>query len=158
MAEGRMSKTVRDIGVSAAIIVFAALIYWDSLGLKPGNYDPLGAGTMPRIVATITIALSLIVIAQALLERGGKRLRIEELDFERRPWLAVQIFTAMVVCVVLLWARIPFGLSSALFLFFSVLAIRRFRLAAVPGAAAVAVVCGFGLAYLFGTTFGVDLP
>lgn len=153
-----MSKTVRDVGVSAAIIVFAALVYWDSLGLKPGNYDPLGAGTMPRIVAVLTIGLSLIVIAQALLERGVRPLRAEELDFERRPWLAVQIFIYMLACAVLLWARFPFGISSALFLFVSILAIRRFRLSAIPAAAVVAVICGFGLAWVFGTTFGVDLP
>jgi putative tricarboxylic transport membrane protein len=153
-----MSKTMRDIGVSAAIILFAALIYRDSLSLKPGNYDPLGAGTMPRIVATITIGLALVVIIQALLDRVPRRLLAEEIGFERRPWLAVQIFASMAVLAVLLWTRVPFGISSAVFLFVSVLAIQRFRPAAIPGAAAFAVVCGFGLAYIFGSVFGVDLP
>ncbi len=152
-----MSRAVRDIGVSAAIIVFAALLYWDSLDLKPGNYDPLGAGTMPRIVATITIGLALIVILQTLLMRP-RRTRSADPGFERRPWLAVQVFVAFAVLAVLLWARIPFGISSALFLFVSALAIRRFRPAAIPGAAVFAVVCGFGLTYIFGSMFGVDLP
>lgn len=156
-----MSKTLKDVGVCLGIILFSGIIYWDSLGLRAGTFDPLGAGTMPRIVAVATIALALIAILQSVL--GARRVMsrsvgIHDENFVRRPWLAVQIFGFMVAAAILLNLRVSFGVTSALFMFFSIMAVRRYRLSRVPLAAVIAVVCGFGLTYLFGALFGVDLP
>jgi hypothetical protein len=155
-----MSKTAKDIGVCLGIILFAGLLYWDSLGLRKGTYDPLGPGTMPRIVAVTTIILCLIVIAQALwaLRKTMPARLAEALEFEPRPWLALQIFGFMVVTAIAMNLRLPFGVTASLFMFFAIMAIRRYQLSRAPVAAILSILCGFGLTYVFGALFGVDLP
>ena len=156
-----MSRALKDTGVCLLIILASALIYWDSLGLRAGTYDPLGSGTMPRIVAVAIVVLSLIAIAQSFLVPIGAiadPLEGEAEDFERRPGLAVVIFLYLVACAVLLHLQLPFGVSSSLFLFVSALTIKRFERAVVLPAAACSLLFGFGLTYLFGSVFGVDLP
>jgi hypothetical protein len=147
------------ICVILAIMVAAAMIYWDSLSLRAGVYDPLGSGTMPRIIASTIIVLSLVALFQTFLTRAPIRaFEPEDTSFAPRPWLAASIFGYLIMCVVLLHARLPFGLSSTLFLFVSALSIRRFEKSAILPAALCAVVVGYGLTYLFGAVFGVDLP
>ncbi|MFC7397329.1 tripartite tricarboxylate transporter TctB family protein [Chelatococcus sp. GCM10030263] len=154
-----MRKNFGSTCAILAIMVAAAMIYWDSLGLRAGLYDPLGSGTMPRIVASAIIVLSLVALLQTFLARTPVRVsEPEDTSFAPRPWLAVSIFGYLVICVVLLHARLPFGLSSTLFLFVSALSIRRFEKSAILPAAVCAVVVGYGLTYLFGAVFGVDLP
>jgi hypothetical protein len=149
-----------DIGVSLAIIVAAGLVYWDARKYRPGIYDPLGSGTMPRMIAVAIVVLCLVAIVQTLLARR----RAAPADapagdgFERRPWLALVIFACIVACSVLLFIRVPFGITSSLTLFACILAIKRYdREIMLPGAVC-SVAFGFGLTYLFGNVFGVDLP
>ena len=66
-----MRKRLYDIGVSVAIIGAAGLVYWDALKYRPGIYDPLGSGTMPRMVAVAIVVLSIVAIVQALLARAS---------------------------------------------------------------------------------------
>ena len=111
-----MRKRVYDIGVSVAIIVAAGLVYWDALKYRPGIYDPLGSGTMPRMVAVAIVVLCLVAIVQALLTRprAAKPAKAEAgEDFERWPWLAFIIFIYVVICSILLYSRIPFGITSS---------------------------------------------
>jgi len=157
-----MSKALKDSSVIVSIIIASVLVYWDSLKLRPGSYDPLGSGTMPRIVAGSIIALSLVALLQTFFGKPVPVLVVpgmpEEAEFERRPWLAIAVSAFLVAYVVMIWLRWPFGLSSSLFLFVSTLAIRRFSLGAVLPAAALSLTFGYALTYLFGTLFGVDLP
>ena len=156
-----MRKRVYDIGVSVAIIVAAGLVYWDALKYRPGIYDPLGSGTMPRMVAVAIVVLCLVAIVQALLTRPrtAKPAKAEAgEDFERRPWLAFIIFIYVIICSILLYFRIPFGITSSLFLFASILSIKRYEPSIILPGALCSVAFGFGLTYLFGTVFGVDLP
>ena len=157
-----MSKALKDSGVIGAIILASALVYWDSLKLRPGTYDPLGSGTMPRIVAVSIIVLSLVALWQTFHGAPVPKLTTpgmpEEEHFERRPWLALAVFALLIGCVVLLYLRVPFGASSSLFLFVSSLAIRRFDRSSILPSAVLSLSVGFGLTYLFGTLFGVDLP
>lgn len=157
-----MSKALKDTSVILAIILASALVYWDSLKLKAGTYDPLGSGTMPRIVAVAIIVLGIVALFQAfygtpvpVLKAPGEP---EEEDFERRPWLAVFVFAYLIGCVVLLYLKAPFGASSSLFLFLSSITIKRFEKASLLPSAALSLAVGFGLTYLFGGLFGVDLP
>jgi len=158
-----MRKRLYDIGVCAAIIGASGLIYWDALKYRPGRYDPLGSGTMPRMVAVAIIVLCLVAILQTLLTRPPppKRLSPEEAaaeNFERRPWLAFIIFVYAVICSILLYFRLPFGMIASLTLFASILSIKRGERAIIVPAAACSIAFGFGLTYLFGSVFGVDLP
>lgn len=154
-----MNRKLLDVGISLAVIAAAGLIFWDSLRYRPGTYDPLGSGTMPRMVAVAVIALCLVAIAQTLLGSPAKRGLAEEVeDFERRPWLAVAIFGYLVAAAILVYLAIPFGIVGSLLLFASTLSIKKGERAIVLPAAACSVAFGFGLSYLFGSVFGVDLP
>jgi putative tricarboxylic transport membrane protein len=154
-----MKKRLFDIGVSAAIMGVAGLVYWDALKYKPGTYDPLGSGAMPRMVAMAIVILCVVAIVQSLLARPAKaEPEAASEDFVRRPWLAVAVFVYLLVTAVLLYWRIPFGITGSLLLFVSVLAIKSFdRSIILPGAICSAAF-GFGLSHLFGAVFGVDLP
>lgn len=157
-----MSKALKDSSVIVAIIIASALVYWDSLKLKAGTYDPLGSGTMPRIVAVTIIVLSLVALYQTFYGTPIPKLMTpgipEEEDFERRPWLAVIVSAYLIACVVLLYLKLPFGASSSLFLFLSSITIKRFERASLLPSAALSLAVGFGLTYLFAGLFGVDLP
>lgn len=149
-----------DIPVSLAIVVASALIYWDSLKLRPGSYDPLGSGTMPRMVAVAIVALCLVAVAQSLTMRFARRKRAAAAapDFERRPWLAAAIFGYLVIGAAMLYLKVPFAITATLLVFASVLSIKRGERAIIIPAAACSAAFGFGLTYLFGAVFGVDLP
>lgn len=158
-----MSKALKNTGFCLAIIVAAGLVYWNSLSLRAGAYDPLGSGTMPRIVAGLIVVLSVIALVQGFL--GGRQVSPatlampeDEEPFDRRPFLAVTVFLYLIAAVALLAMRAPFGLTSALFLFISSLSIKRFDRKAILPSALCALGVGFGLTYLFGSLFGVDLP
>lgn len=156
-----MSRTFKDIGVCLAIIAASAVIYWDSLTLRVRTYDPLGSGTMPRMVAIGIIVLCLVAIVQAIVERNiAPRLSAaaDEEDFQRRPWLAVTVFGFLVVAAILFALQVPFGIIGSLFVFVSILAIKKCERAILLPAAALSLIFGFGLSYLFGNIFNVDLP
>lgn len=156
-----MSKRWYDIGVSVAIIGVAGLVYWDALKYRPGTYDPLGSGTMPRMVAVAIIVLCIVAIVQALVTRApvAKPANADaNAGFEPRPWLALTIFFFVIIGSILLYLRVPFGIASTLMLFASILAIRRYERSMILPAALCSVVFGYGLTYLFGSVFGVDLP
>lgn len=156
-----MSKTFKDIGVCLVIITASAVVYWDSLSLRVRTYDPLGSGTMPRMVATGIIVLCLVAIAQAILERNARKPAApvaEGEDFERRPWLALTIFGFLVISGVLIALQVPFGITASLLVFASTLLIKKGERAVILPAAALSLVFGFGLSYLFGAVFNVDLP
>ncbi len=156
-----MHKLLREIAVGGAIIAGAAMAYWDSLRLPPGLYDPLGAGTMPRIVCGAIILLSLVAIAQAVVASRAvpaKGRAKPERDYVLRPGLAAGVFAYLVVFAVLVKTGMPFWISSSLFLFVSTISIAGFRRSAIFPAAAFSIVAGIGVTYLFGTVFMVDLP
>jgi hypothetical protein len=153
-----MKSKAFDIAVSLAIILAAGLVYWDARKYKAGVYDPLGSGTMPKMVAVAIIVLCVVAILQTLLARSRPQRAQEAESFQRRPWLALVIFLYTVACAVLLYLKVPFGITASLTLFASILAIKRYdRSVLLPGAIC-SIAFGFGLTYLFGSVFGVDLP
>ena len=95
-----MDKVWKEVGVCLAFIAVSAVVYKDSLKLPPGNYDPLGGGTLPRIVCGIIIVLSLAAIAQvlipALLRKAAARSEPKP-PYRLRPDLALMIFVLLVL-------------------------------------------------------------
>ena len=76
----------------------------------------------------------------------------------RRPWLAATLFVYCIGAAVMMQLQVPFGIASTLFLFVSILTIKRCDRAIILPAALCSSALGFGLTYFFGTLFGVDLP
>jgi hypothetical protein len=127
-------------------------------------YDPLGAGTMPRIICGGIILFCVISLGQSLLRARAQLSKSansqprDEGQAPDRPWLAVAFFVFLVALAIAIQLRVPYWISTSIFLFVSTMAVQRFKLSAVPLAAVISILVGIGVAYLFGDVFRVDLP
>jgi hypothetical protein len=156
-----LRKQWQEIAVCLAIVAVSALVYFESLKLPPGNYDPLGGGTMPRIVCSIIIVLCLAAVAQIVvpaLMKASPAGSAPAPGHQERPLLASFLFVLLVVYTLSIQLRVPFALSTIVFLFVSTMALARFRKSVVPLALLISVGAGLSLNYVFTSIFKVDLP
>lgn len=164
-----MRRTVRDIAASALLVLVAALVYREALTLPEGLYDPLGAGTMPRIVAGGIVLLSMVSVARSLWRgrdaspapvprgaAGGEG--VAEALPPLRPRLAIGVYFCTLAFAALLAFRAPYWACSAGFLLVATLAVARFRRPAVVPALLFSAVVAAVVTYLFTSVFRVDLP
>jgi hypothetical protein len=161
-----MLAALKSNVVTVLIGLVAAVVYWKSLSIPPGLYDPLGAGTMPRIVCGGIILFCVICIVQSVF-RGARPTEAkapqdgtdgEDGAAPDRPWLSAVTFGFMVLLAISILFRVSYEISTSLFLFIGIMAVRRFKLSAVPMSALLSIVVGVGIGYLFGSVFSVDLP
>lgn len=149
-----------EIGASVVIIVACAILIYESLGLPPGSFEPLGSAPVPQATAGIIIFLSLIVIVNALRAPPAKaETPAGEEEPADDPVSALLLAAATLLYVLLLHLRvIDFGTLTALYLFGLIAALERFRPRALIGAAILGLLVGYGVQYLFTQVFVVDLP
>jgi hypothetical protein len=158
-----MQPALRSHLVTALIAVVAAVVYWKSLSIPAGLYDPLGAGTMPRIVCGGIILFCVISVVHSRFraaspKKAKTKSSAAEMQAHDRPWLAASTFALMVLLAVTILYRVSYEITTSAFLFAGILAIRRFKPAVIPMAAVLSIMIGVGVAYLFGHVFSVDLP
>jgi hypothetical protein len=158
-----MTRTLGEVVVSLILIALAAFVYWETLSIPPGLYDPLGAGTMPRIICGGMIIFSVIAIVQSLLRHrsraaAGQTKPRGPAAADDRPWLAVVTFGLMVVLAVAINFEVPYWASTTVFLFLAMMAVQRFKPSAVLVSALLAIIFAVGVTYLFSNVFSVDLP
>lgn len=156
-----MDKVWKEVGVCLAFIAVSAVVYKDSLKLPPGNYDPLGGGTLPRMVCGIIIVLSLAAIAQAVIPalfRKAAPPAEPKPEYRLRPDLAVMLFILLVLYTLSIRLAVPFMLSTIMFLFLSTMVLAQFRVRLIPQALIISVVGGVAMAYTFTAILKVDLP
>jgi len=147
-----------EIGVSLFIILVCAVVIYESLGLPPGSFEPLGSAPVPQATGGLIILLSVIVITSAIRQpHGTDDPNAEEAPDE--PVSALLLAAATLLYVLMLHFRvIGFGTLTAVFLFMVISALERFRPRALVGAAIIGVLFGYGIEYLFTQVFVVDLP
>jgi hypothetical protein len=158
-----MTRTLGEVLVSLILIAVAAVVYWETLSIPPGLYDPLGAGTMPRIICGGMIIFGVIAIVQSLLRHrtqaaAGQVKPRDPATADDRPWLAVVTFGLMVVLAAAINFELPYWASTTVFLFLAMMAVQRFKPSAILASALLAVIFAVGVTYLFGSVFSVDLP
>jgi hypothetical protein len=157
-----MQPALRSYLVTALIAVVAAAVYWKSLSIPAGLYDPLGAGTMPRIVCGGIILFCIISVVHSRFRAVSPKAKTKSstvgIQAHDRPWLAASTFALMVLLAATILYRVSYEITTSVFLFVGILAIRRFKPAVVPMAAVLSIMIGVGVAYLFGHVFSVDLP
>lgn len=158
-----MAPALKENFVTVLIGLVAAIVYWKSLSIPAGLYDPLGAGTMPRIICGGIILFCVISFLQSLF-RGARPAKAErlvnpaEIEAPDRPWLAAGTFGLMILLAISILFRVSFGVTASLFLFVGIMAAQRFKPSSVVMAALISILVGGGVAYLFGSVFSVDLP
>lgn len=136
------------------------MVLWESRGLPPGVFEPLGSAAVPRATATLIALLSLLVLLRALarLRRaappsGG----LAEVAPRRLDALLVAVLTVGYV-LAMQFRIVSFALMTTLFLFVCIGLLTRFRPRLLPAVALIAAAVGFGCQYLFTRVFIVDLP
>ncbi|MGI9525430.1 MAG: tripartite tricarboxylate transporter TctB family protein [Hyphomicrobiaceae bacterium] len=150
-----MSRSARaEVIVSLIIIAICSAVLWESLGLPPGSFEPLGPAPVPQATAGLIILLSLLVIYSAL----HRQMKDENVE-EEQPVSALFLLVLTLIYVALLHSkRVDFGLLTTIFLVTAIWGLERFRTGALLPAALTAAVVGFGCSFLFTRVFVVDLP
>lgn len=147
-----------EIGASLVVILACAVLIYESLGLPPGSFEPLGSAPVPQFTAGLIILLCVVVIVSTIRKRGGTETAVEN-DVKDEPVSALLLVALTLLYVLLLHFRVMgFGTLTAGYLFVVISALERFRPRALIGAAIVGVIVGFGVQYLFTQVFVVDLP
>lgn len=149
-----------EIGVGVFFILACLAVLWETRDIPPGSFEPLGSAPVPQATAILILLLSASVALN-----GWRRLRREggegaELPgYTPRPLDAAAVGAMTVVYVYLLDLRaMNFAPLTAAFLFVVIGFLIRFRPRGLLAAAVVAVVTGWGAAYIFTRIFIVDLP
>ncbi|MGI9426819.1 MAG: tripartite tricarboxylate transporter TctB family protein [Hyphomicrobiaceae bacterium] len=150
-----MSRSARaEVIVSLIIIAICAAVLYESLGLPPGSFEPLGPAPVPQATAGLIIFLSGLVIVTAF--RRGTDPADSEVE---QPVSALFLFVLTAIYVALLHSRkVDFGVLTAVFLVIAILGLERFRAGALLPAAITGAMIGFGCKFLFTQVFVVDLP
>ena len=152
---------MKEAAVCGLIIAVCALVYRESLKLPPGGYDPLGGGTMPRIVCVTIIVLCLVALTQIAVPAflGSRPAGAEEkLDYVPRPGMAAIVFGLLVLYALSIHLAVPFALSTSAFLFATTMLLGRFDRRLILPALLISVAVGLALNYAFVSVFKVDLP
>ncbi|WMS41495.1 tripartite tricarboxylate transporter TctB family protein [Acuticoccus sp. MNP-M23] len=139
----------------------AGVFFTVSLGLPDSRWEPLGAGSFPRIVMGFLALLCVLAIAGSArrLARIGLPDGLARLSgaafVEHR--LVISVFVAFAVYLALM-RPLGFAISTFLFLIVAQLIVARRTLKSALIALVVAVVFSFGLNLLFAKVFLVFLP
>jgi putative tricarboxylic transport membrane protein len=149
-----------DIGVSAALIVICLAVYWESLGMPPAFYDPIGPAAFPRALSVTICFLSIILIIKAFRLPSGKSIQATRQTAHRlRPDLAVGSAILTGIYVLLLTLRLfSFGVSTTAFLISFIMLLMPFDRRRLLYAIIIALIMGFGGGYIFTHVFYIDLP
>ncbi len=156
-----------DAIAGGVVFAIAAAMWLAARAEPPPGYDPLGSGRAPMVVSTALALLALVLIAKAAL---GLRVAQSQQsmivgldgaaqgDYALRPGLAVFAMLATLAYVGALAAGLGFRWSTMLFLagLGGAMCDRSPRQLAI--AAAIAVIGGFGIDFLFTRLLLVQLP
>ncbi len=139
------------IGGCAAVLIEAASI-------RPGFFEPLGSGPVPRATAWSIIALAGVTALRAVWRWRTAGLA-DPSDVAER-WLdmaAVAVLTVAYVAVLHLRLT-TFALMTTVYLALVIGLLVRFERRTLPWVLVVAAAVGFGAQYVFTRIFIVDLP
>ena len=148
---GGITERALDIGVALAFIAVAALAMWDSLrlGISWGDDGPR-SGYFPFYIGSIMMSAAAIVLVQALLTRGARKVVIA-----RSALRSVGALLVPTIVYVAAIALLGIYVSSALYLAYFTRILGRYRWGPV---AAVSFAIPFALFVLFEIWFLVPLP
>lgn len=147
-----------EIGVSLLIILVCSVVIFESLGLPPGSFEPLGSAPVPQATCGLIILLCLLVIYGAV-RRKNQPAEPGTSEIPNDVTSALLLVVVTLAYVVALHFRLTgFGILTAAYLFLVISALERFRAPPMAIAAILGLLVGFGVEYLFTQFFVVDLP
>lgn len=158
MAKRKVPKL--EAWFSIFLIIMSATVFWETLSLPPGSFDPLGSAGFPRVIAMAIGILALVILVNVF-RKSSDDLKKDSAPpaFRRRPDLALGFYAfALVYVLVLALKLFSFAICTVLFLILSMGLLTRFALKRLPIVISIALVIGFGCQYVFTKIFVIDLP
>lgn len=154
------SGAMIEVAVGLALAAIGAAFVVEGWNLPPGFFEPVGPGPIPSAVAWCVIALSAVVVLQASVRLAAGLLPPREPPaFETRGRDAVAVATLTVAYVAAMGlGLVGFALATTIYLVAAIGVLDGWRLRTLVPAACIAVVMGFGLAYVFTRILVTDLP
>lgn len=143
----------------AVILALAVWLFWEAGDLPASRWEPLGAGTFPRLVlgALGLLAATAFVRELRLWRREGGAVRVALGPALMRYRLVVAVLGSFLIYVALL-PQLGFSLASLVFLLATQLLLGPKTPRAIAVMVIVALVFSFGLNWLFAEAFNVFLP
>jgi len=150
---------IADLGLSAAALAVAGLLFWGAREIPPPFFDPLGSAAVPQACATLLVAFAAIILVSALrrLRRAGRI--AQPPPFKPAPGLALATFGLSAAYTAVIGAQATsFQVATTLYVFLAGSLLGRFRRRVMLVTGPLALVLGVGGQYLFTRFFYIDLP
>lgn len=147
-----------EISVSVLIILICLVFLWETLGLPPGTFEPLGSGPVPQATAGVIIILCLMVITGAWKKRDAGKVGPSDGTRPTIPAAILMVVATVVFVVTLQFRLLPFSWMAAIFLTFTIWGLEKFQTKKLLPALITGLIVGFAMEYLFTKVFFVDLP
>jgi hypothetical protein len=143
----------------AVILAIAAWLFWEAGDLPASRWEPLGAGTFPRLVlgALALLAATALVREFRLWRREGGAVHLASGATLARYRLVVAVLGLFVGYVAVL-PQLGFALASFVFLLATQVVLGPKTRRALAIMVVAALVFSFGLNWLFAEAFNVFLP
>lgn len=150
----------RNIALSLGMLVFCALMYWETFNFPEASRFRAGPEVFPRFILLIIAGLSAILLIRSLVtERHSlKNVEFDFRVFAREYWLVIALFALFGVYVVALTV-VGFVPATLVFLMAGQIMIARRTDAKTLGiAAAVTIFATLSISYIFSQVLRIWLP
>ena len=144
------------IVVSVLTIAIAALFLWDARRYPASPFEPIGSGAIPGGVAAAALVLSAILLAQSV--RALLASRLADAPQELTWRVAATFLLTVAYAALLASGLVRYAFATVAFVALGVLVVAENPRRLAAWTAAIALVLGFGLDYVFRTIFVTNIP
>ena len=145
-----------EIVVSALAIAIAALFLWDARRYSASPFEPIGSGAVPGGFAAAALLLSAILLTQAV--RALLAPRLADAPQELTLRVAATFLLTVAYAALLASGLVRYAFATVAFIALGVLVVAEQPRRLAAWTAAVALVLGFGLDYVFRSIFMTNIP
>lgn len=148
-----MTNKQRDILCSVLFLVFGAFVFVQALPIKPVMGKDIGSGFMPKIIGASIIVIAVVKLVLTLISKASDAKASTDDDLKGGLWTI-----AALLAYVLLFDRLGFILSTALYLFVQILVLSNEQNRNLKLFAAISVVTPVAIYALFVYVIKMPLP
>lgn len=148
-----MTNKQRDIVCSVLFLVFGAFVFVQALPIKPVMGKDIGSGFMPKIIGASIIVIAAVKLVLTLISKASDAKASTDDDLKGGLWTI-----AALLAYVLLFDRLGFILSTALYLFVQILVLSNEQNRNLKLFAAISVVTPVAIYALFVYVIKMPLP
>ncbi|GAB5377315.1 MAG: hypothetical protein AcusKO_37770 [Acuticoccus sp.] len=155
---GKSSTPRADVALALSVGGFAALLLWEADKIPPPFFDPLGSAALPNAIALVMAVLATIVLLRAVAAHPFPAL-VRPTDYRPRPDIALGIvILALAYVAAMEYGVLGFRAATVLFVALACALLGRLQPRIALVGVLVALVVGFGGAYIFTNVFFIALP